>query len=214
MIWADIQQSMYFTHNYFNDNSNNNRNSSPTSTDMQPNRALKQQSSLIVPTLYNKNVRTGSMSSSTEDEDESTSSSGRKNLKRKASSSVDRNEDEGNTDEKRKNFLERNRQAALKCRQRKKQWLNSLQERVEYLANDNEQLQLQANVMRDEVLSLRSLLMVHKDCHITNNTMILPQHQQIPHHVPIQTLTQQRHIDNNNSSNNHNSMLSTTIKMI
>lgn len=95
--------------------------------------------------------------------------------------------------------------AALKCRQRKKQWLNSLQERVEYLANDNEQLQLQADVMRDEVLSLRSLLMVHKDCHMTNNTMLLPQHQQTPHHhVHIQTLTQQRHIDNSNSSNNHN----------
>lgn len=113
MIWADIQQSMYSTHNYFNDSNNNNRNSSLTSTDMQPNRALKQQSSLIDPTLFNKNVRTGSMSSSTEDEDESTSSSGRKNLKRKASSSVDKNEDEGNTDEKRKNFLERNRQGKI-----------------------------------------------------------------------------------------------------
>lgn len=54
--------------------------------------------------------------------------------------------------------------AALKCRQRKKQWLTNLQERVEYLTNDNEQLQLQASLMRNEVLNLRSLLMAHKEC--------------------------------------------------
>ncbi|KAI8885418.1 hypothetical protein K501DRAFT_163890, partial [Backusella circina FSU 941] len=67
-------------------------------------------------------------------------------------------------DEKRKNFLERNRQAALKCRQRKKQWLNNLQTRVEFLSNDNEQLQIQVNLMREEAINLRNLLMAHKDC--------------------------------------------------
>ncbi|KAI8970121.1 hypothetical protein BDF20DRAFT_915978 [Mycotypha africana] len=80
-------------------------------------------------------------------------------------------EDKDDT-EKRKNFLERNRQAALKCRQRKKQWLQSLQERVEFLANDNEQLHLQATVMRDEVLALRNLLMAHKDCQFSEATKL------------------------------------------
>lgn len=58
--------------------------------------------------------------------------------------------------------------AALKCRQRKKQWLNNLQERIEFLTNDNEQLQLQANIMKEEVRNLQKLLMMHKDCPLNN----------------------------------------------
>ncbi|KAI8143953.1 hypothetical protein BJV82DRAFT_668391 [Fennellomyces sp. T-0311] len=86
-------------------------------------------------------------------------------------------------DEKRKNFLERNRQghilplaiistlpylqhytAALKCRQRKKQWLNDLQAKADYLTADNEQLQMHVCALRDEVINLRSLLYAHRDC--------------------------------------------------
>ncbi|KAI9301624.1 hypothetical protein BJ944DRAFT_243104 [Cunninghamella echinulata] len=70
-------------------------------------------------------------------------------------------------DEKRKNFLERNRLAALKCRQRKKQWLNNLQAKVEYLTNDNEQLQMQTNALREEIMNLKTLLLAHKDCPIS-----------------------------------------------
>ncbi|KAM3588767.1 Transcription factor [Umbelopsis sp. WA50703] len=66
--------------------------------------------------------------------------------------------------EKRKNFLERNRQAALKCRQRKKQWLADLQTKVEYLANDNENLQNQATSLREEIINIKTLLLAHKDC--------------------------------------------------
>ncbi|KAI8377500.1 uncharacterized protein BYT42DRAFT_570520 [Radiomyces spectabilis] len=67
-------------------------------------------------------------------------------------------------DEKRKNFLERNRIAALKCRQRKKQWLNNLQSKVEYLSNDNERLQMQTEALREEIVNLKTLLLAHKDC--------------------------------------------------
>ncbi|ORZ08984.1 hypothetical protein BCR42DRAFT_424407 [Absidia repens] len=70
-------------------------------------------------------------------------------------------------DEKRKNFLERNRLAALKCRQRKKQWLNNLQAKVEFLTNDNEQLQIQTNALREEIMNLKTLLLAHKDCPIS-----------------------------------------------
>ncbi|KAI9249818.1 hypothetical protein EDC94DRAFT_698163 [Helicostylum pulchrum] len=185
MIWTDIQQSMYTTHNFFNNNITDNDNNTSLANDTIQPTTLKRQS-LINSNSYNS-TRTDSMSSSTEEDDYSATSR-HTNLKRKAS--MDNNESEDNTDEKRKNFLERNRQAALKCRQRKKQWLKSLQERVEYLSNDNEQLQLQANVMRDEVLSLRSLLMVHKDCHInTNNPMLVQQR-----HLPIQQSTQRNNI--------------------
>lgn len=72
------------------------------------------------------------------------------------------NDEEG----KRKHFLERNRQAALKCRQRKKQWLNNLQHRVEFLSTDNEQLQSQATMLREEVINLKTLLLAHRDCKV------------------------------------------------
>lgn len=64
----------------------------------------------------------------------------------------------GHMDEKRKNFLERNRQAALKCRQRKKAWLASLQAKVEYLQNDNENLQNTVSALRNENMFLKSQL--------------------------------------------------------
>ena len=69
-------------------------------------------------------------------------------------------------DDKRKNFLERNRQAALKCRQRKKQWLTDLQQRVETLTQDNEVLHRSCNMLRDEVTTLRNILLAHRDCPI------------------------------------------------
>ncbi|KAF9945179.1 hypothetical protein BGZ72_001588, partial [Mortierella alpina] len=75
-------------------------------------------------------------------------------------------DDKMDEEEKRKNFLERNRQAALKCRQRKKQWLSNLQAKVEYLTTDNEHLQNQTAALRDEIIHLKALLLAHKDCPI------------------------------------------------
>ncbi|KAM0752683.1 hypothetical protein T439DRAFT_323297 [Meredithblackwellia eburnea MCA 4105] len=69
-------------------------------------------------------------------------------------------------EEKRKNFLERNRQAALKCRQRKKAWLSSLQSKVELLSGDNETLQQTVTNLKDEVASLRAILAAHANCPI------------------------------------------------
>lgn len=71
--------------------------------------------------------------------------------------------------EKREQFLERNRQAALKCRQRKKKWLEELQQLVEFLSTDNEQLQTQANCLREEVLNLKTLLLAHVDCTVAQS---------------------------------------------
>jgi ATF/CREB family transcription factor len=65
----------------------------------------------------------------------------------------------GDDEDKRKSFLERNRQAALKCRQRKKAWLASLQAKVEYLQSDNDNLQGTCSALRNEVMFLKSQLM-------------------------------------------------------
>lgn len=78
---------------------------------------------------------------------------------RKQKSSDGDGGDGGDGEEKRKNFLERNRQAALKCRQRKKAWLASLQAKVEYLQSDNENLQGSVSALRNEVMFLKSQLM-------------------------------------------------------
>jgi len=70
-------------------------------------------------------------------------------------------------EEKRKNFLERNRVAALKCRQRKKQWLQNLQSKVELYSNENDALSQQITQLREEVVNLKTLLLAHKDCPVT-----------------------------------------------
>ncbi|KAL9021566.1 MAG: hypothetical protein Q9185_001214 [Variospora sp. 1 TL-2023] len=70
-------------------------------------------------------------------------------------------------EEKRKNFLERNRVAALKCRQRKKQWLANLQAKVEIFSSENDTLSAQVNQMRDEIVQLKQILLQHKDCPVS-----------------------------------------------
>lgn len=67
-------------------------------------------------------------------------------------------------EEKRKSFLERNRIAALKCRQRKKQWVQELQTKVETYASQNEVLNRQVSVLQDEVIALRTALLNHRGC--------------------------------------------------
>ncbi|KAF9370023.1 hypothetical protein CPB97_003083 [Podila verticillata] len=99
--------------------------------------------------------------------------------KKKNTGAVDDKMDE---EEKRKNFLERNRQAALKCRQRKKQWLSNLQAKVEYLSTDNEHLQNQTAMLRDEIIHLKALLLAHKDCPVAQANGVYADAIGIPNH--------------------------------
>ncbi|WWD01058.1 hypothetical protein V866_007996 [Kwoniella sp. B9012] len=99
-----------------------------------------------------------------------------KSAKQESIDSGDSDDDDGKYDmgnnggkpeteeDKRKNFLERNRQAALKCRQRKKAWLNELQSKVEGLTIENERLQQTIQSMHEEVGRLTAILMQHRDC--------------------------------------------------
>ncbi|KAG0258522.1 hypothetical protein BG011_003230 [Mortierella polycephala] len=91
-------------------------------------------------------------------------------------------DDKMGEEEKRKNFLERNRQAALKCRQRKKQWLQNLQEKVEYLTVDNENLQRQTSMLRDEIIHLKALLLAHKDCPVAQANGVYSDTINVPGH--------------------------------
>ncbi|KAF9186761.1 hypothetical protein BGZ51_008673 [Haplosporangium sp. Z 767] len=93
-----------------------------------------------------------------------------KNNNKKRSATDEKMDEE----EKRKNFLERNRQAALKCRQRKKQWLINLQAKVEYLTTDNEHLHAQTVALQDEIIHLKALLLAHKDCPVAQANGVYP----------------------------------------
>lgn len=59
--------------------------------------------------------------------------------------------------------------AALKCRQRKKQWLANLQNKVDVYQSENDQLSQQIAALREEVVNLKTLLLAHKDCPVTQS---------------------------------------------
>ncbi|KAI5455908.1 hypothetical protein BGZ63DRAFT_418176 [Mariannaea sp. PMI_226] len=71
-------------------------------------------------------------------------------------------------EEKRENFLERNRVAAHKCRQRKKRLLTNLQTKVELFNTENDALTARITHLREETVNLKTLLFAHKDCPVTH----------------------------------------------
>lgn len=89
----------------------------------------------------------------------------RDNKKEEEEKENERNEGVDDTeDEKRRNFLERNRVAASKCRQRKKQLAQKMEEELAfYLAGYRELLAQVAN-LRNQVINLKGILVGHKDC--------------------------------------------------
>ncbi|KAH8555431.1 hypothetical protein BGW37DRAFT_477182 [Umbelopsis sp. PMI_123] len=79
---------------------------------------------------------------------------------------------------KRLRFLERNRQAALKCRQKKKQWEKELQTRSEEVVNINKAFRSTVQDLKEEVIMLKNQLLAHSDCdckaiqeYFANNTV-------------------------------------------
>ncbi|KZF26637.1 hypothetical protein L228DRAFT_235684 [Xylona heveae TC161] len=67
-------------------------------------------------------------------------------------------------DPKRSRFLERNRLAASKCRQKKKEWTSNLETRARDLQNEKNQLALMCGSLREEVLYLKGELLKHSSC--------------------------------------------------
>ncbi|CAL8335779.1 unnamed protein product [Lota lota] len=70
-------------------------------------------------------------------------------------------------DERRQRFLERNRAAASRCRQKRKVWVGSLEKKADDLANMNVSLANEVTLLRNEVTQLKQLLLAHKDCPVT-----------------------------------------------
>lgn len=64
----------------------------------------------------------------------------------------------------RKKLLEKNREAAYRCRQKKKKWVNNLEERSQTAETKNRDLQEQVSQLREESIYLRNLLLTHGNC--------------------------------------------------
>ena len=69
---------------------------------------------------------------------------------------------------KRNRFLERNRVAASKCRQKKKEWVHELEESKQELENRNNNLHLEHNALVAELTRIKNVLMGHAGCHDPN----------------------------------------------
>ncbi|KAI1776326.1 hypothetical protein F4818DRAFT_377115 [Hypoxylon cercidicola] len=69
---------------------------------------------------------------------------------------------------KRNRFLEKNRMAATKCRQKKKEWVSDLEETRFGLESQNNHLQMEYSNLRSEITHIKSQLMEHANCNDPN----------------------------------------------
>ncbi|EEB06678.1 transcription factor Atf21 [Schizosaccharomyces japonicus yFS275] len=67
-------------------------------------------------------------------------------------------------EEKRRRALERNRIAASKCRQKKKQWTQELEATARSASEQSRSLKLLVSQLKDEVLNLKNQLLAHQNC--------------------------------------------------
>ena len=89
----------------------------------------------------------------------------RKSTRSKATgANKDRRDQTNPEDEKRSKFLERNRVAASKCRQKKKEWTSNLESRARELQNNKNQLALMVGSLKDEMIFLRGEMLKHNGC--------------------------------------------------
>lgn len=119
-------------------------------------------------------------------------------------------------EEKRRNFLERNRLAASKCRQRKKKMVEKMKEDLQFYTSQYSTLTSHISILREHVLTLRTILYAHKGCQKlieqvggveTLNTLLngtnyvsqLPQahHVPTPPSVQLQGIASPAKLDNN-----------------
>ncbi|KAJ2227589.1 hypothetical protein H4R99_006295 [Coemansia sp. RSA 1722] len=68
---------------------------------------------------------------------------------------------------RRRRFLERNRIAASKCRQKKKMWIQELERRAEDVTMQNRSLHIAVAQLKEEVMILKNQLLAHRSCGCT-----------------------------------------------
>ncbi|KAK8209546.1 hypothetical protein IWZ01DRAFT_406891, partial [Phyllosticta capitalensis] len=66
--------------------------------------------------------------------------------------------------QKRQSFLERNRKAAYKCREKKKEWVTNLEEQCRDLEATNRMYQVELGFLRSEAFDLKNKVFQHSNC--------------------------------------------------
>ncbi|KAL8664631.1 MAG: hypothetical protein Q9202_002901 [Teloschistes flavicans] len=69
---------------------------------------------------------------------------------------------------RRHKFLERNRVAASKCRQKKKEWTQNLENRARELQKENNHLRMLVDSLRDELVFIKGEILKHTSCDCAN----------------------------------------------
>ena len=87
-------------------------------------------------------------------------------------------------DYRRSKFLERNRVAASKCRQKKKEWTNNLENRARGLQKENTSLHHLLDSCKEEVLFLKGEMLKHSNCGCSEIQDYLQQGAQNYHGLP------------------------------
>ncbi|KAL4229172.1 Alcohol O-acetyltransferase [Mactra antiquata] len=75
--------------------------------------------------------------------------------------------DSSDPESRRMKFLERNRAAAARCRQKRKRWVQELEQKADDLSSVNNKLCGEIKKLRGEVAHLKTMLLAHKDCPVT-----------------------------------------------
>ncbi|KAJ2978120.1 hypothetical protein NUW58_g7593 [Xylaria curta] len=69
---------------------------------------------------------------------------------------------------RRRHFLQRNRVAAMKCRRKKKEWVNDLEGTKSELETRNSRLHMELDQLSTQASHIRAQLMAHANCHDSN----------------------------------------------
>ena len=94
-------------------------------------------------------------------------------------------------DLRRSKFLERNRVAASKCRQKKKEWTNNIESQARQLQKDSASLHLMADSLKEEILFLKGEMLKHSACGHSDIQEYLQRGVQVFHALPNGNIKQE-----------------------
>ncbi|MCJ1283963.1 hypothetical protein MMC26_003294 [Xylographa opegraphella] len=103
-------------------------------------------------------------SNASNDETPKSSKRSRRSTKSKVNGRASNVDLQSPEEEKRSKFLERNRVAASKCRQKKKEWTNNLEAKARELQNSKNQLAMMVTSLKEEVMWLKGEMLKHTGC--------------------------------------------------
>lgn len=112
-----------------------------------------------------ESVRTRRQSTSVKRRRSSAEQSGSKRSRKNSVAASD--EPPEKQEAKRKKFLERNRVAASKCRQKKKAWMQELESDAREAQTNSKHLKMAVTLLREEILRLKNELLKHNTCDCT-----------------------------------------------